>query len=190
MSTEQAAVRTTVAVEAWYQYAASGKEVVRNINEGKPPHRIVTDPDDPRWDDEMMKPPFDGQPSGALHCMEVTRLFEPGGPPEGEVVRRKPIEGGPCHKNRAREFLYTFRDLQAKGSKTPWDQERHYRDAKEAHALAASEGRREDMEVFAKLIREALTGPRAVVEPQKVSSGSPVVKAGEPTVDGTKDGKK
>lgn len=128
----------------------------------------VSDPDDPVWEDVFAKPPYDGDPSGRLEVSEVTRLFD-AEHQDGEVVKTRAIKGGPCHMNKAREFLYEFSRLQAQGSPTPWDQERHFRDAKEAYERAEREGKAEDRLLTQELLKALIAKPDPV---RSVSPGS------------------
>ena len=151
--------------ECYYEYP---RETFRETAENG--NLRVYDPDDEAvWDTLFNKSPHNGDPKGCLVMKEIVRG------PDGEIFSEKTIgSGGPCHKNKAREVMLQFRDLIAKGSKTPWDQERHFRDAKEEYERAKTE----QSEAQLSLIREALIAltqrPAPGATQNVVSGGSPV----------------
>lgn len=147
-------VSAEIQVEAWFEYDASLKEA---MTKG---HRRISLPNDPRWEDELMKPPFNGDLQGYLQVAEVTRV-------DGEIVKARGIKGFVCHMNVAREFLQQFHDLVIAGSESPWDQERSHRDEKERLEKAKREGREEELQV----IREALMGLMARPIPAETPKG-------------------
>lgn len=144
----EAALKATKEIECFYEYSSGAKEVLATG------HRRIDSADDPRWDGELMEKPFSGSPSGYLQVAEVTRV-------DGEIVKKTGICGFSAHMNRAREFMQTFQDLKAAGSKTPWDQERHFRDILKNAEEAKAAGRSEELAEFAKQIVSAIRGPNA-----------------------------
>jgi len=135
-------------VEAWFEFSASHRETVEKGL------RRVDDPDDPRWDDEMKKPPFRAGAEGSLIVAEVTRV-------DGELVKQKVMTVRYCHANYAREFLIRFRDAKNAGEVKPWDQQRYFRDQIEQAKAAAEEGRAADLEKFQAAIIAALSSKGA-----------------------------
>lgn len=127
-------------VEAWYEYTSGVKETL------KTGMRVISDPEDERWDDELQKPPFKAGARGYLIVADVTRI-------DGQIVQmHKQIIGAPAHQNKAREFLREFKRLQEAGSATPWDQERHHRDEKERKEREAREGAKQTNEMLRSLL--------------------------------------
>lgn len=129
--------------ECWFSYSPSIKETLAKG------HRVITDPDDPRWEDELVKPPFNGSPMGYFEICEVTRV-------DGEVVKKSGKHGGPCHMNRAREQMYLFRDMVKAGASQPWDFDHFYREQMAAAEKAKADGRIDDLKMLAKIMKEAL----------------------------------
>ncbi len=121
--------------------------------------REITDPDDPRWEDELMKPPFNGTPQGYLEVEEITRV-------DGEIVKRRGICGYSYHKNKAREWMYAFVQRQKEGEERPWDVEQHYRIAAAELEKAKNEGRLSDLKLMAEMIQTA-TRNRPVGDEEK-----------------------
>jgi hypothetical protein len=150
-------LKTTQELECWYEYAGSVKEVLATG------HRRIDDPDDPQWD-ALDKPPFNGSPNGYTQVALVTRV-------DGEIVRKKGVCGYAFHKNKAQEFIRQFLELKAKGSKTPWDQDRTFRDMIAAAEEAKHAGRLEEITLLGQMLVQALRPPNAG---GPVSPGSPV----------------
>lgn len=117
-------------LEAWYEYTSGVKETL------KTGMRRIDDPDDPRWEDELQKPPFKAGARGYVLCGWTTRM-------DGKIVQFEQIIGDPCHQNKAREFLRNFKRLMKEGSDTPWDHDRHYRTMKEEAARREREEARQ-----------------------------------------------
>lgn len=132
-------------VEAAFVYMTRRGEQRLRVNER------INDPEDPRWDNELLKAPFNGTPSGALEIALVTRV-------DGEIVQSKDIFGGPAHMNVARSFLRQFAEAKAKGSDRPWDVERYWRDRKDEEARLKREGKVEELLAMRTLMVEALKG--------------------------------
>lgn len=161
-------VIATVAVEAYYEYPqAKGWGATEKLG-----HNRITDPEDPRWDDELMKAPYKGNPHGYLNVAEVTRV-------NGEVVRSRGICGYSYHKNKAQEFLREFARLKDSGSKTPWDTERHYRDTIASYEAAKNEGRVADFESLKQALAQAFKTPGVVSPGSPVKQASSVVRTAD-----------
>lgn len=122
----------------------------------------VDDPEDPIWEGAFAQAPYNGDPHGALEIAEVLLV-------DGEIVKTKAICGGPCHKNKAQETMKEFHRLKALGSATPWDQERHFRDALIEADRAAKEGRAEELSLLKQALMTLVNRPQT---PNEVSGGS------------------
>lgn len=132
-------------VEAYFEYSAGIKEVLANG------HRRITDPDDLRWENELMQKPFQGDVTGYVNVAEVTRV-------DGDVVKSVGICGYTMHMNTAREFLRNFKAAQEAGLPKPWDQESFYRDTQKAAEAARAEGRLQDLENFQRILEATIKG--------------------------------
>lgn len=120
--------------------------------ERKRENREITDPDDARWEGELMESPFNGDPRGAMEVATVLRV-------DGEVVKKEAIFGGGAWPmNKARNFIREFAVAKAAGSRAPWDQERFYRESKEEAERAKREGRVEELVQMRELLVMALKG--------------------------------
>ena len=148
--TQSATMTATKSVECWYEYSPTTKATIQFGL------RRIDDPEDPRWEGELMQAPFNGSPQGYLQVATVTRL-------DGEIIKSAGICGYSYHMNKAREFMREFKNLQAAGSRTPWDQERHYRTAKDDAERLSREGRLEELEILKKGLSEMLKSQTGVV---------------------------
>ena len=147
------ALKTTRKPEAWYEYKQKdGWKATAALGLNR-----IDDPEDERWDGELSQAPFKGDAGGALVCAIVTRV-------DGEIVKKDPICGGPCHKNKAQEFLRQFKRLEAEGSKTPWDQERYYRDKKAEMEEALQKGQIEQLKLLREVWQQTLRDKPATAE--------------------------
>lgn len=158
--TAEASPKVTVAVECWYEYAATVREAIRAGL------RRIDRSDDPRWEGELREPPFRGDPRGYLQVAEVTRV-------DGEAVRKRGICGYAFHMNRAREFMRLFEEAVKAGASKPWDVEHFHRDLREEAKKAQEEGRVRELEMFRDAFLQAVAPVRAA------SSGSPVIRASD-----------
>lgn len=143
MSNASVAVKT----QAWFEYAGSHEET-RTTG-----LRMIFDPESDRWEGELMEPPFKGNPQGRLVVAEVTRV-------NGEILKKRVIKViSGCHMNKARSFMREYYKLDDSGDSAPWDQTRYHRELLESANKAHVEGRKEDLEKMAGLLREALKAP-------------------------------
>lgn len=141
----EAPLVTTRAVEAVYLVMARVGPTRARVN------LRVTDPEDERWEGEFLRPPFNGDPRGALEVATVTRV-------DGEVYKSVDICGGPCHLNVARGFLRQFAAAKAAGAAKPWDVEHWYRDQKAETDRLKREGKVEEALLTRQLLIDALKG--------------------------------
>lgn len=151
--TNTATVSATKQIECWFEYAGSVKETLASGL------RRIDDPDDPRWDGEIMEKPFGGDPHGYLQVAEVTRV-------DGEIAKSRGICGYAYHPNRAREFMRLFRERVEKNLDKPWDVDHTNRDLLEQAKLAREEGRDQDLEKLVAALAAAV-GKQALPEPPK-----------------------
>lgn len=130
--------------ECWFEYTPGYKATLR---EGL---RVITDPDDLRWDNELEAAPFNGAAEGYVGVYHVLRF-------DGEVVKKKCLKGFSCNHRRAREFMQQVAELIKTGERRPWDTETFHRDQKEAEVKRMNDRMESDRGGFKEAL-EALLG--------------------------------
>jgi hypothetical protein len=140
-------VPATQGVECWFEYVRDQAERASGVK------RTIRSADDPRWDDELTREPFDDV-RGYLSVRNVTRV-------QGEPVRAPCVRGFVTGANVARQTMRDFETLAESGSKTPWDTDRHFRDMAAQAEAAQREGRAQELDLLREVLRQTLEGRSA-----------------------------